>query len=466
MTRATLLGGLVVATIIVMAATIRDARVTADDRPAPAPLATIAGVGTSRASLTRTVGQMTMRLSAHPDEGEAAVRLAEALVRVQRVNNDGRAAIAAEEHLRAFLARAPGDYAAQRMLATVLLSQHRFGEAIALASKASARNPRDAWNFGTIGDGYLELGDYDRAFAAFDTMGRLKPGPPAYARVAYALELKGDLSGALDYMRRAADGTTPNDQELQAWLFTQIGLLQLQQGRVGDAARSFERAEATFPGHPLAIDGLARIKIVEGNLAAARQLYQEQLAKIPTPDVAAVVGDLLVATGESSSAERYYRMSEQIELAGWSNGARQPQVLARFLAERNRDIARAVALADEAAAARNDIFTLDTQAWAYFKAGRLPEAGRIARQALRTGTRDARVLYHAAEIAAAAGDRNRALETLSHIPAPEAVADLHVAHGIAALRHSLLLVDAGKRGLATEHIAKSPHREAHRQANR
>lgn len=437
-TRAAPLLGLVVASTLVVMATIKDARDTAWDRATPLPEGrTIAGVGTSRASLTRTIEQMTARLSARPDDGEAAVLLAESLVRVQRVNSDGRAVIAAEHHLRAFLKRGPGHYAARRMLGTVLLSAHRFGDAIAEANKASERDPRDAWNYGTMGDGYLELGDYDRAFAAFDTMGRLKPGPPAYARVAYALELRGDLPGALEYMRRAADGTTPNDQELQAWLFTQIGHLQLQQGRVGDAKREFERAEVTFPGHPLAVDGIARIKIVEGHLAAARQLYQEQLATMPTPDVAAVVGDLMTATGDLASAERYYRMSEQIELAGWGDGARQPQVLARFLAERNRDIPRAVALADEAASARHDIFTLDTQAWAYFKAGRLPEAGPIAQQALRTGTRDARLLYHAAEIAAANGDRNRALETLNRIPAPDAVADLHVAAGIVSLRRRL-----------------------------
>ena len=438
MTRTTLLGGLIVATLFVMVATIRDARGTAaSSGVTPAPLATIAGVGTSRASLTKTVEQMTARLRARPDEGEAALRLADALLRVQRVNNDGRAAIAAEDHLRAFLGRAPGHYAAERMLATVLLSQHRFREAIAQANKVSARDPRDPWNYGTIGDGYLELGDYDRAFAAFDTMGRLKPGPPIYARIAYALELKGDLPGAIEYMRRAADGTTPNDEEAQAWHFTQIGLLQLQQGRLGDAKREFERALASFPGHPLAIDGIARIKIVEGDLSAARQLFQEQLAQMPTPDVAAIVGDLMSATGDSASAERYYRMAEQIELAGWGNGARQPQVLARFLAERDRDIPRAVALADEAASTRNDIFTLDTQAWANFKAGRLPQARRASQQALRTGTRDARILYHAAEIAAAVGDRSAALATLDRIPAPDAISDLRVAAGIASLRQRL-----------------------------
>ena len=437
MTRAPLLVGLIVAATLVVAATVRDAHESARPEPAASLTKRAPGTGTSRDALTRTVSGLTRRLAEHPNDGAAVVRLADALIRVQRVNNDGRAAISAEDYLRAFLSRQPLHYDAQRTLAAVLLSQHRFAEAIAQANKASSRDPLDAWNYGAIGDGYLELGDYDRAFAAFDTMGQLKPGPPAYARVAYALELKGDLAGALEYMQRAADGTTPNDEEAQAWHYSQIGLIHLQRGRLGDAKREFERAATTFPGHPIAVDGLARIRIAEGDLAGARQMYQEQLARTPTPDLAALVGDLLLATNDSSAAERYYRMAEQIELAAWGNGARQPQMLARFLAERDRDPDRALALAQEAAASRHDIFTMDTLAWAYFRHGRIPEAREASNLALRTGSRDSRLLYHAAEIAAAAGDRDTASLALDRIPSPSTVTDLQVTRGITVLRARL-----------------------------
>jgi hypothetical protein len=53
------------------------------------------------------------------------------------------------------------------------------------------------------------------------------------------------------------------------------------------------------------------------------------------------------------------------------------------------------------AATRRDIFTEDALAWAYFKTGRLDDALRASRRALRTGTRDERILAHAAEIRAA-----------------------------------------------------------------
>ena len=194
----------VVAIAFVSVATVRDARqasAAAMPRALPASMP-----GTSRAELTSTVNEMSARLAVDPGNAAAVVSLANAMIRLQRVNNDGRAVITAEQHLRAFLSGAPNHYEARRMLAAVLLSQHRFADAIKEANKTMAVDPRDAWNYGAAGDGYIELGDYARAFAAFDRMGQLQPGPASYARTAYALELKGDLEGALEYMQRAAEG--------------------------------------------------------------------------------------------------------------------------------------------------------------------------------------------------------------------------------------------------------------------
>jgi len=431
--RALLPVSVIVAIAFVALATVRDARDTSAATPVPSRTASPI-TGTSRAELTRTVEDMTARIAAMPNDGAAVVRLADALIRVQRVNNDGRAVITAEERLRAFLKHSPDDYDAQRMLSAVLLSQHRFGDAIAQANKASALDPRDAWNYAAIGDGYLELGDYDRAFAAYDQMGRLQPGPPAYARTAHGLEMKGDLDGALEYMRRAADGSWSNDPESQSWHYAQLGELLLQRGRLGEAKREFERAAATFANHPLAMVGLAKIKIVTGDFTGARLMYQEQLARVPTPDLAAIAGDLSLTLGDAAGAEQYYRMSEQIERAAWGNGVDQPQALARFLAERDRKLPEALTLAEDAAGSRKDIFTMDTLAWSYFKAGRHQDAGKAIAQARRTGTKDARILYHAAEILAATGQLREAGLVLAEIPAPEAIADVLIAKGVRGLR--------------------------------
>jgi tetratricopeptide (TPR) repeat protein len=396
MKRALIPGAIVVCTLMVAIAGLRDARATAV--AAVAPSLPMSAHGTSRAELTSAVGMLTARLAAEPDNGAAVVSLANALIRLQRVNNDGRAVISAEAHLRAFLTRQPANYDAQRMLAAVLLSQHRFAEAIAAANAAMAIDARDAWNYGAAGDGYMELGDYDRAFAAFERMGQLQPGPPAYARTAYALEIKGDLDGALDYMRRAADGTSPNDPESQAWHYVQLGDLSLQLGRRPQARLEYERADATFPGHPMAVVGLARIKALDGDLAGARLMLQAQLARTATPDLAITIGDLSAELGDATAAAQYYQMAEQIERSAWGNGVKQPQLLARLLADLPGRSAEAVALAEEAARSRRDIFTMETLAWAYFRNGQGDQAGKVLAQALRTGSRNARIHCHADQI--------------------------------------------------------------------
>jgi tetratricopeptide (TPR) repeat protein len=395
----------------------KDARAAA----VPANAGTARVAITTRAELAATVRTMEARLAANPTDADAVLRLAEALIRVQRVDADAEAVVAAERHLRAFLAKTPEHYDAQRLLGAVLLSQHRYRDALREAHKARAIEPRDAWNFGVIGDAHLELGEYDDAFAAFDKMGQLRPGPPAYARVAYALELKGDLDGALEYMRMAAEGTSAHDVEGQAWHYAQLGQLLMQQGRLGDARREFERAAFTFPGHPYAQSGLARVKMADGDLRGALALLEEMHGSSPSPELAFTIGDLYARLGDAARAESLYRDGERLEREGWESEEPQPQALARFLAERNRSIPEAVRLAEEAAAKRRDIHTMDALAWAYFKAGRVQDALRASEEATRTGTRDARILQHAAAIRAEQGDATgaQALRQRAAVPLPD-----------------------------------------------
>jgi tetratricopeptide (TPR) repeat protein len=356
----------------------------------------------SRDGLQQVIARERAALRRHPLDARAAVALAGALLRQARVSGNAGLALDAEQALTPILRDEPLEYEARRMLGAVYLSQHRFREAILEGERARDQRPRDDWNYGVIGDGHLELGEYDHAFAAFQTMMNLRPTAGAYARAAYSLELQGRLDAALEAMQLSTDATPPNDLEALAWHHAQLGDLHRQLGHTAEAAFQFDWADHVFPGHPLAALGIARMKDAAGDSADAARAYEAMMARTPSPDVAERLGDLYQRLGRADDAERQYALAEN----GWRVDTPQPALLARFLATHDRRTAEAVRLAETAAVERHDIFTDDALAWAYFKAGRVKEAGAAIRRALRTGTKDLTIGMHATAI-------EKALRTLT-----------------------------------------------------
>jgi tetratricopeptide (TPR) repeat protein len=144
--------------------------------------------------------------------------------------------------------------------------------------------------------------------------------------------------------------------------------------------------------------GLGKVKAARGDSSGALEIFKAQLERTPTLDLAARVGDLLASRGDAAGAEHYYRLAE--DLAG--PAAVQTEAnLALFLAEHDRRLADAVRIAQDVSRVRHDIFTEDVLAWTLFKRGDLQGALAASTRALRTGTRDERIVKHAEAIRAA-----------------------------------------------------------------
>ena len=359
---------------------------------------------TSASGLQERIKDMEERLRGHPDDVSAAVLLADALLRQARATNDARPTSRASEVLKTVLKEDPIQYDALRMLGAIYLSQHRFRDALSLGERARELRPTDAWNYGVMGDALIELGEYDKAFKAFDTMMTLRPSATAYARVSYARELRGDLQGALEAMEFAEKATPPQDPEAQAWYAAHIGELYLRMGMLDEADRAYRRAAFVFPNYPPTMIGQGKVKVARGDHDGALQLYLDQMKRTPTLDLAARIGDLYAEARNAAESERYYQLAE--DLAG-PPIAQTEANLALFLADHDRKLNEAVKIAEAVAATRQDIFTEDALAWAYFKVGRLDEAVAASARALRTGSRDGGVLSRAEEIRAASRGRAR-----------------------------------------------------------
>jgi len=361
------------------------------------PLLGSGQVSTSRADLERTIATMRQRVATAPDDAPAAVTLADALLRQTRVSGNAGLAREAEAVLLGVLKHDGDRYDARRMLAATYLSQHRFADALREAERCRTIRADDVWVWGVIGDAHIERGEYNSAFDAFDRMAAIKPTAAAYARVSYARELQGDLAGALRMMRMAAEATSAHDPESLAWHHAQLGQLHLEMGELANARREFLTAAHAFPGHPFAQIGLARVAEAGGDLRTALDIVMTMLTAGPTPADLAYSGDLLNRLGQTDAAERQYRLAE----AAWRTDAPEPSRLARFLSERGRRLDDAIAIGEKARIDRNDIFTADALAWAYFQTGRIEKARTMMALALRTGTRDRVIRAHAADIARA-----------------------------------------------------------------
>ncbi len=273
---------------------------------------------TTRDGLSATIATLTSRVAANRSDEHAAVGLADALMRQARVVGDASLPKRAEDVLSNTIA-ATDSYLGRRMLGAVYLAQHRFLEALEAGHKAQAMRPDDSWNYGVIGDAAIELGRYDEAFAALDRMASLKPTAAAYARIAYARELQGNLDGAVTAMRMAIEATSPQDPEGIAWAWSQLGALELQKGAVDEASRAYDRALFAFPRHPYARAGQAKVAAVRADFDRALAIYRELLAQAPTPELAAQVGDLLHRRGDVDAASAAWAEAERLERDGWKD---------------------------------------------------------------------------------------------------------------------------------------------------
>ncbi len=347
----------------------------------------------------------------------------EAVVALRTAQRDGDL----DQHRRAeglageIIDRFGADERALTLRAAARAGLHRFDAAVADADAAIALAPHAADPYGVLADALIELGDYERALQTVQYLLEIKPSHAAYARAAYLRALFGDQAGGLRLMQLAVDAAPTNAPAERAWHLVHLGRDALAAGDEAVAERAFRAALATRPDSRAARAGLAALRAGRGDHDGAIAAYEALLAEAPSPDTHAALVDLLVATGRNDEAARHLAAAERLERAELATGTNEHRHLALLLADHGTRLDEAIQLAARDAAARDDIYSADTLAWTLFRAGRLDEARAAAARALRLGTRDPLLQYHAGTIAAAAGDAAEAARLLSAAIARPAV---------------------------------------------
>ena len=340
----------------------------------------------------------------------------------------------AEKALKQSLELVPSDFRSADPLvhmSLVYMGEHRFSDALASTQKAIALGSGNLAAFAIEGDAYTDLGDYDEALAAYDTVRALgaptsSPLGLAYiydSRMAYLAFLNGDTAKSIQLMQSAIaaalQGSVP--RENLAWLYFELGERYFQAGDLVNAEQSYAAGIRADSNHYRSLAGLGKVRAAQGKLDESIQFYQRSIAIIPFPAYVAELGDVYKKAGRLTDAAQQYDLVEYIGHLGKLNRALANRELAMFYADRDIKLPEALELARNELKIRHDIYTWDALAWVLYKNGRLKEAASAIHQALRLNTNDSGLLFHAGMIDHSLGmdsdaesSLRRALQTNSH----------------------------------------------------
>jgi tetratricopeptide (TPR) repeat protein len=385
-------------------------------RTAAPLLAVLALVGASTAQPAATdelIKFHQARVARDPDDHLGYNRLGAVYIRKARESGDVAYYGLADQAFRKSLALVGQGAAAApatTSLAVVELARHRFTEAARLAADASRLAPDDPGARAILGDAHVEVGEYDKADAAYSGLSLVAVPALTYPRLAHMRFLRGDLDGAIAHMHAAIDATAKpgGSPEPSAWARAELGELLFHKGDLRGAATRFADALTAFPRYHRGHAGLAKVRAAQGRYADAAELYRKALDVVPLPEYAAALGDVYVKLGRPADARLQYDLVEYVARLGSGRETLYNRELALFYADHDVKLDEALTLARRELDVRRDVYTWDVLAWALLKTQQPHEAQRAMTEALRLGTRDARLFFHAAVIAERVGDAEAA----------------------------------------------------------
>jgi tetratricopeptide (TPR) repeat protein len=340
-----------------------------------------------------------VRVRRDPRSAADYTQLAGLYLQRARQTTDNGDLIRAERNARHSLrVRSGRNAAAFGVLASSLLAQHRFDEALIVAQELVAADSTSIAARGLLAETQYELGRYPEAARTLGGLGTYRLDPSAAPRLARWAELHGRPGEARRLLRAARDEASRRHgvpKEQLAWYQLRLGDLALRNGHLVEATAELRAGLSFSPEDYRLLGTLARVQSARGRWQEAIEYGERAIRRALDPATLGVVGEAYAAIGESGKAEEYYHTMETVVL-------HQPGPFHRawslFLLDHDRDVAPVLAKVQEEIRTRQDIYGYDLLAWALHRSGRDLEAREAMNHALALSTRDAMLFYHAGMI--------------------------------------------------------------------
>ncbi|WP_128548538.1 tetratricopeptide repeat protein [Larkinella soli] len=300
------------------------------------------------------------------------------------------------------LAIDPKNFEATTYKASVMMSQHRFAEARALAEKARQMNPNNAYVYGVLVDANVELGHYEEAVAMSDKMQQLKPSLESYSRASYLREIYGNYPGAIEAMKLAVQAGLPGSEPF-CWSRTTLGYLYETTGKLQEAENQYADVLALRPSYAFALRGLGRVQKARKRYDEALFLLDSAARIMPEFSFHEEMAEIYGLKGNPEQSVKKYGEVVQMLQEDARSGHRVDLELCKVYTAAGRlDSALFYGLREYRVRPRN-IDVNRALAWVYYHR-HLPEKAQQHMQvALRTGSKDPELLRQAGAVEVALG---------------------------------------------------------------
>lgn len=346
------------------------------------------------------------RADRDPSGATDLAHLASLYLQRSRETGDPRDAARAEEASRRSVHNRPThNDQAEQVLASSLLAQHRFAEALEISRRLRDRNPESAPLRAAVAEIEMELGQYDSARAGFAAVRDARSDLSVVPRLARWQEIEGHPDSALRLMRRALaiavkERSLPREQV--AWFWLRTGDIEQRSGQLGAPDSAYRSGLAAHPGDYRLLAARCRLASAEHRWADAVAYGEQAVATNLDPATLGMLSDAYAAMGDTARSREYAHVLDVAVLA-------QPGAYHRawslFLLDHGRHVAVVDRKIRDELRTRRDVYGYDLLAWSLHKQGRDPEAQRVMKIVLSQGTLDPQLTFHAAEIARALGTR-------------------------------------------------------------
>jgi tetratricopeptide (TPR) repeat protein len=373
----------------------------------------VLGTDHALAQPTRTDYQIAyyqQLIKRNPRNGKAFYGLGDALIRKARETGDPSHFNRAEEALKKSLEIAPTNAGAMRHLAYVFYSRHEFEPAALHSRKAIEMDANDGDSYGILGDALLEVGKYDEARDAYQRMMQLEDSLYSRSRLAGLKSFHGDPAGSITELEKAiaAGKGAKQPAESIAWAEWQLGTDHFTLGDLAKAEAYYRQSLQSYPNYYRAQAGMAQVRGAQKRYDEAIDLYQKAISVLPMPEYVAALGDLYGKIGKPAQARQQYELVEYIGRLNALNQVLYNRELAYFYADHDIKLSESLELAHRELDYRKDIYAYDLLAWSLYKNGKAEEARDAIHEALKLGTQDAKLFFHAGMIYYRLGENEKA----------------------------------------------------------